>query len=64
MPMLFCVCISLSFTLYLLIIVVFVINFGLECFTNLGLACIYHSALILFVYKFVLVILILRDPVS
>ena len=35
------------------------INFGLKCFTNLGLAYIHHSAHILFVYKLVLVILIL-----
>ena len=37
---------------------VFVINFGLEYFTNLGLAYIHHSAHILFVYKLVLVSLI------
>ena len=49
-----------SLTLYLLIIAVFVINFGLECFTNLGLVYIHHSAYIMFVYKLVLVILILR----
>ena len=48
-----------SLTLYLLITVVVVINFGLECFTNLVLAYIHLSAHILFVYKFVLVILIL-----
>ena len=48
-----------SLTLYLLIIVVFVINFGLECFSILGLAYIHLSAHILFVYKLVLVILIL-----
>ena len=40
-----------SLTLYLLITAVFVINFGLECFTNLGLAYIHHSAHILFVYE-------------
>ena len=45
-----------SFTLYLLIIAVVVINFGLECFTNLDLAYIHLSAHILFVYKLVLVI--------
>ena len=53
-------CLHLSFlTLYLLITVVFVINVGLECFTNLGLAYIHHSAHILFVYKLVLVFLLL-----
>ena len=46
-----------SLTLYLLITTVVVINFGLECFTNLGFAYIHHSTHILFVYKFVLVIL-------
>ena len=46
-----------SLTLYLLIAVVFVINYGLKCFTNLGIAYIYHSAHILFVYKLVLVLL-------
>ena len=35
----------------------FVINYGLECFANLGIAYIYHSAHILFEYKLVLVIL-------
>ena len=48
-----------SLTLYLLITIVFMINFGLEYFTNLGSAYIHHSAHILFVYKLVLVILIL-----
>ena len=48
-----------SLTLYLLITAVFVINFGLECFTNLSSTYIYHSAHILFVYKLVLLILIL-----
>ena len=38
-----------SLTLDLLITVVIVINFGLECFTNLDLAYIYLSAHILFV---------------
>ena len=38
-----------SLTLYLLITVVIVINFGLECFTNLDLAYIHLSAHILFV---------------
>ena len=46
-----------SFTLYLLIAAVFVINYGLECFTNLDIAYIHHSARILFVYKLVLVLL-------
>ena len=45
-----------SLTLDLLIIVVVVINFGLECFTNLDLAYIHFSAHIVFVYKLVLVI--------
>ena len=53
-----------SLTLYLLIVAVFVINYGLECFTNLGLVYIHHFAHILFVYKFVLVILILRSKHS
>ena len=48
-----------SFTLYLLITVVVVINFGLECFTNLDLAYIHLSAHILFLYKLVLVTLYL-----
>ena len=48
-----------SLTLYLLIAIVFVINYGLECFTNLDIAYIHHSAHILFVYKLVLVLLIL-----
>ena len=47
-----------SLTLYLLITTVVVINFGLECFNNLGLAYIHHSAHIFFVYKLVLVIYI------
>ena len=46
-----------SLTLYLLITAVVVINFGLECFTNLDLTYIHLSAHILFVYKLVLVIL-------
>ena len=45
-----------SLTLYLLITVVVVINFGSECFTNLVLAYIHLSAHILFVYKLMLVI--------
>ena len=48
-----------SLTLYLLIAAVFVINYGLECFTNLDIAYIHHSAHILFVYKLVLVLLTL-----
>ena len=44
-------------TLFLLIATVFAINYGLECFTNLGIAYIYHSAHTLFEYKLVLVIL-------
>ena len=46
-----------SLTLYLLIAAVFVINYGLECFTNLDIAYIHHSAHKLFVYKLVLVLL-------
>ena len=46
-----------SLTLYLLIATVFVINYGLECFTDLDIAYIHHSAYILFVYKLVLVLL-------
>ena len=42
-----------SLTLYLLITAVFVINFGLEFFTNLGSAYIHLSIHILFVYKLV-----------
>ena len=48
-----------SFTLYLLFTAVFVIIFGLECLNNLCLAYFHHFAHILFVYKLVLVILIL-----
>ena len=44
-------------SLYFLIAVVFVINYGLECFTNLDITYIHHSAHILFVYKLVLVLL-------
>ena len=51
-------CLRLSFlTLYLLIVVVFVINYGLKCFNNLVIAYIHHSTHILFVYKLVLVLL-------
>ena len=38
---------------------IIMINFGLECFTNLDLAYIHLSAHILFLYKLVLVILYL-----
>ena len=44
-----------SLTLYLLIAAVFVINYGVKCFTHLGIANIHHSTHILFVYKLVLV---------
>ena len=51
-------CLHVSFlSLYLLIIVVIVINYDLECVTNSVLAYIHLSAHILFVYKLVLVIL-------
>ena len=40
-----------SITLYLLIAAVFVINYGLECVTNLVIAYISYSARILFDYK-------------
>ena len=46
-----------SLTLYPLIAVVFVINYGLKCFTNLDISYIHHSTHILFVYKLVLVLL-------
>ena len=46
-----------SLTLYILIAAMLVINYGLECFTYLVIAYIYHSAHILFVYKLVLVLL-------
>ena len=46
-----------SLTLYLLIYVVFAINYGLECFIYLVIAYIHHSAHILFMYKLVLVLL-------
>ena len=48
---------SLFPTLFLLIVVVVVINYGLECFTNLGIAYIHYSAHTLFVYNLVLVFL-------
>ena len=49
-----------SLTLYLLIATVFVINYGLECFTYLVIAYIHFFAHILFMYKLVLVLLKLR----
>ena len=49
-----------SLTFYLLIAVVFVINYGLECFTYLVIAYIHYSAHKLFVYKLVLVLLKFR----
>ena len=53
-------CLHLSFlSLYLLIAVVFVINYGLEYVTNLDIAYILYSAHILLDYKLVLVILYL-----
>ena len=48
---------SLFPTLFLLIVAVFVINYDLECFVNLGIAYIYHSVHQLFKYKLVLVFL-------
>ena len=48
-----------SLTLYLLITAVLVINYGLECVTNLIIAYISFSAHILFDYKLVLLILYL-----
>ena len=49
-----------SLSLYLLNVVVIVINYGLECVTNLVIAYILYSAHILFDYKSVLVIFNLR----
>ena len=46
-----------SLSLYLLITAVLVINYGLECVTNLVIAYISFSAHILFDYKLVLVFL-------
>ena len=40
-----------------LIAAMFVINYGIECFSYLVIAYIHHSARILFVYKLVLVLL-------
>ena len=48
-----------SLSLYLLITAMIVINYGLECITNLVIAYISFSANILFDYKLVLVILYL-----
>ena len=48
-----------SLSLYLLIAIVIVINYGLECVTNLVIAYISYSAYILFDYKLVLVVLFL-----
>ena len=48
-----------SLYLYLLITVVFMINYSLECATNLVIAYISFSAHILFDYKLVLLILYL-----
>ena len=51
-------CLHLSFlSLYLLIATMFIINYGLECVTNLDIAYISFSAHILFDYKLVLVFL-------
>ena len=53
-------CLHISFlSLYLLIAVVFVINYGLECVTILIIAYISYSAHILSDYKLVLVFLYL-----
>ena len=49
-----------SLSLYLLITAVIVINYGLECVTNLDKAYISYFAHILFDYKLMLVILYLR----
>ena len=48
-----------SLSLYLLNVVVIVINYGLECITNLVIAYILYSAHIFFDYKLVLVFLYL-----
>ena len=53
-------CLHLSFlSLYFLIVAVFVINYGLECVTNLDISYISYFTHILFDYKLVLVILYL-----
>ena len=48
---------SLFPTLFLLITAVFVINYGLDCFANLGIAYSSYSAHISFEYKLALEIL-------
>ena len=48
---------SLFPTLFLLIVDMVMIHYGVECFANFSIAYIYHSAHILFEYKLVLVIL-------
>ena len=48
---------SLFPTLFLLIAAMFVINYGLECFANLGIAYSSYSTHILFEYKLALEIL-------
>ena len=54
-------CLHLSFlSLYFITAVVLVINYGLECVTNLDIVYISYSAHILFDYKLVLVFLYLR----
>ena len=53
-PYYLCVCISLPFLFTLFITAVCVINYGLECVTNLVIAYISYSAHILFDYKLVL----------
>ena len=40
-----------------LIAAMVVINYVLECFTNLGIACTYYSTHLLFEYKLMLVLL-------
>ena len=53
-------CLYLSFlSLYLITAAVLVINYGLECVTNLDVVYISYAAHILFDYKLVLVILYL-----
>ena len=53
-------CLHLSFlSLYLITTAVLIINYGLECVTNLDIAYISYSEHILFDYKLVLVILYL-----
>ena len=48
-----------SFTLYILITVVVVFNYGLECVTYLVIAYISYSAHILFYYKLLFIFLYL-----